>query len=1078
MKKITISVLGALLILCNSAVLVAAQRYTSWTSFATQDGLTADEVRAIWQARDGALWFGTNGGGVSRFDGHWQNFTIEDGLISNNITAVYQDREGDIWLGTVEGVNLFDGTKWQSFDTRDGLAHEHIHCIMQDRAGVLWFGTAAGLSVYDGKSWRTWSIDDGLAGELIATGVTAMYQDRDEAYWWGTEAGLVYYDGERMQTFTDERDIPHNEITSIFQAADDTIWVGTRGGVSQYENETWRIFDGKGEFSQHDIRYIYQDSRGAIWFGSWGHGVIRYDGQQWQRFNIADGLADNYVSAIWEDEDGLLWFGTGRGVSRYDAQTWQTFAVINDLEIRNVRSAYQDRDGVYWFGTDTGLIRYDGTEWTTFNSNKLIVNGVTAIMQDNDGAMWFGTAARRQGVLWVGGGVSRYHEKNWYSLTDQNGLSHGSVWAITQDQEENIWISTDEGICYYDGQDCQTVEPKDGAPSSGITSIMEDRVGNLWFGAARNWAGDKWTDGGVARYDGSEWRYFTTADGLADNGVWAMLQSADDAYWFATDKGVSHFDGANWNVYLEEDGLAANTVTSILQDKYGHFWFGTAQGVTRYDGSTWRTYTTDDGLAANGIASILQDDNGSIWFGTEDGITRYTPTGAAPWVRIQEVNGNPYPGGEIRLPYGQSTIIVKFVGGDLKTDFHELNYQHRLEGAAERWTSPINTAETFAQYPNLEPGTYEFFVTARDTDFNYSAPASLVVTIESPDLEVATAPASLVIVPFIGAVETDVLYGVAFIGIVAVLGVGYSARMVGKSMTARRARERRFNPYIVGEPIRTEEMFFGREKMLRRITRTLHNNSIMIHGERRIGKTTLLYQLANRLRKGDPQYHFVPVLVDLEGTSEDEFFSVLIEDIIENCRDVWHTAPSLIFDPAIKGTYDARDFGRDLRAIIEHLQAQFQAEQDKRELRLILLMDEVDVMNNYDQATQQKLRRIFMKTFAHHLGAVVAGIHIDKNWRREESPWYNLFTEIKLGPLNSEEAAQLIRRPVEGVYSFDDDAVQLILEKSELHPQRVQQLSWEVINHIIEQGRKRVNRADVERVWRSQLINYIDRART
>ncbi|MEE8524761.1 MAG: hypothetical protein V3T72_12575, partial [Thermoanaerobaculia bacterium] len=53
----------------------------------------------------------------------------------------------------------------------------------------------------------------------------------------------------------------------------------------------------------------------------------------------------------------------------------------------------------------------------------------------------------------------------------------------------------------------------------------------------------------------------------------------------------------------------------------------------------------------------------------------------------------------------------------------------------------------------------------------------------------------------------------------------------------RRLRRRRFNPYIAGAPVLDEDLFFGREGLIDRILQTVHNNSLLLHGERRIGKT-------------------------------------------------------------------------------------------------------------------------------------------------------------------------------------------------------------------------------------------------
>jgi hypothetical protein len=58
-----------------------------------------------------------------------------------------------------------------------------------------------------------------------------------------------------------------------------------------------------------------------------------------------------------------------------------------------------------------------------------------------------------------------------------------------------------------------------------------------------------------------------------------------------------------------------------------------------------------------------------------------------------------------------------------------------------------------------------------------------------------------------------------------------------------RGAARRFNPYIAGAPVLDDDMFYGREKLTARMLSTLHRNSLMITGERRIGKTTFLHHL-------------------------------------------------------------------------------------------------------------------------------------------------------------------------------------------------------------------------------------------
>jgi hypothetical protein len=153
---------------------------------------------------------------------------------------------------------------------------------------------------------------------------------------------------------------------------------------------------------------------------------------------------------------------------------------------------------------------------------------------------------------------------------------------------------------------------------------------------------------------------------------------------------------------------------------------------------------------------------------------------------------------------------------------------------------------------------------------------------------VATPAPKFTNVPLLGKVENRIFQLLVIFAFLTVFGFGYvSLEIVQHRRRVSDVVARGYNPYISGEPVRREDMFFGRHELLQRIVSTLHNNSIMIHGERRIGKTTLLYQLANTLRQiDDPEYWFVALYIDLEGTAEDAFFHLLMEENAQHVRSL------------------------------------------------------------------------------------------------------------------------------------------------------------------------------------------------
>jgi tetratricopeptide (TPR) repeat protein len=287
------------------------------------------------------------------------------------------------------------------------------------------------------------------------------------------------------------------------------------------------------------------------------------------------------------------------------------------------------------------------------------------------------------------------------------------------------------------------------------------------------------------------------------------------------------------------------------------------------------------------------------------------------------------------------------------------------------------------------------------------------------------------------------------------VGLGFA----GQRLRRARAIRRRFNPYIAGAPVMDDDMFFGREKLLARLLNVLHHNSLMITGERRIGKTTFLYHLKKVLETDEgTEYRFFPVMTDLQGVPEETFFHAVMGDVVDELRLTPQTQAMLRFRPDA-ASYDGRDFSHDLQRVIDELKTR-----TSKKVRLALLIDEVDVLNEYSERINQRLRSIFMKTFSEHLVAIMSGVGIKRIWKSEGSPWYNFFDEIELAAFSREEAEALIREPVEGVFRFEPEAVELILAGSELKPYVIQKFCINAVNRILEEGRTTITAADVEAV--------------
>ena len=133
-------------------------------------------------------------------------------------------------------------------------------------------------------------------------------------------------------------------------------------------------------------------------------------------------------------------------------------------------------------------------------------------------------------------------------------------------------------------------------------------------------------------------------------------------------------------------------------------------------------------------------------------------------------------------------------------------------------------------------------------------------------------------------------------------------------------------------------------------------------------------------------------------------------------------------------------------------------------MKLVLLIDEVDELNDYDPRINQKLRSLFMKNFAENLVAVVSGVEIKKRWEREGSPWYNFFEEIEVKPFDPAEARELIERPVGGMFRLEKGVVDEIYALTAGRPYLIQKICISLISRLHEHRRRSISIDDVRAV--------------
>jgi len=607
-----------------------------FTTFTTDDGLSLDNITASLLDRSGNLWFGTWGGGISKFDGKsFTNFTTANGLSNNLVHCLAEDTVGNIWIGTEGGgISIYDGYSFSIKTKSDGLANDIVYGIIPDRNGNMWIAAGVGgASKFDGERFTNFNRENGLSGNSVIK----IAEDSNGFIWFGTgNDGAIRFDGKSFLHFTIEDGLAHHSISCIAKDSSGNLWFGTRGGgVSKYQENA--DLKGKGTFTNfttsdglgHDEFWdIEEDLDGNLWFASGGGGVSKYDGKSFTNYTTSQGLANNVVYSISTDDSGNLWFGTaGGGVSLYKGPAFTNFTPDLGLAKNSVYGILEDNNGNLWFGTDGGGIsKYDGRTFTNFTTDQGLPNPlIISALKDKNGQLWFGTGGG--GIALFKEGSDKVKNSSFTTFNAANGLPKDVIYAIQEDRSGNIWLGTGgAGLVKFDwnikplGQSSFTAFTTDhGLVSDYIYSILEDRSGNLWVGTA---------GGGVSKFDGKSFTNFTTSQGLSNNIVWDILEDKAGNLWFATQGGgVSRFDGQSFSSLTKREGLGDDTVYDLLEDKEGNIFIGTNKGFTvipaqaatlpfqEISGSL-EYYNSANGYPVKDVnKGVYQDRQGNIWAG-------------------------------------------------------------------------------------------------------------------------------------------------------------------------------------------------------------------------------------------------------------------------------------------------------------------------------------------------------------------------------------------------------------------------------------------------------------------------------
>ncbi|BAZ12939.1 hypothetical protein NIES4071_47730 [Calothrix sp. NIES-4071] len=267
------------------------------------------------------------------------------------------------------------------------------------------------------------------------------------------------------------------------------------------------------------------------------------------------------------------------------------------------------------------------------------------------------------------------------------------------------------------------------------------------------------------------------------------------------------------------------------------------------------------------------------------------------------------------------------------------------------------------------------------------------------------------------------------------------------------------NPYIIGRPIYEPELFFGREELFQFIKDNLNQRVqvILLHGQRRIGKSSVLSQIPNFVVLED----FVFVPLSLEGKSRKSLYEVLYE-LSEDIFDYFDFSKQQVQLPQKTAFQE-----NNLIFFEEFLPQVYQALGNKN---LVLLLDEFDVLG--DSNSDSAITHFF--PFLLSMIARQQQLYIIPVVGRRLDDMPNLLSLFRqaptqeIGMLDKISAERLISKPALDVLVYDSDAIDAILELSAGHPYFTQVVCFALFTYAREKKQPHITRADV--------YNIIDQA--
>ncbi|MDP6593183.1 MAG: two-component regulator propeller domain-containing protein [Candidatus Marinimicrobia bacterium] len=327
--------------------------------------------------------------------------------------------------------------------------------------------------------------------------------------------------------------------------------------------------------------------------------LLAANGQMvFQRITNENGLSDNVIGSISDDNNGFVWLGTTEGLNRYDGYDVTVFSSnpfdSTALSGNRIWNLYKDSAGDLWAITDKGLdlYRYGKDSFTRYTTASRPVY----VLEDRDGVLW--AATKQSGVYRIDKSTGevksfQFSPLDPYTISSDD-FDETQFTPIVEDTLGNLWFGTTNGLNYY--RKDKDIFIRFFHSESDTNTVSDNRINtllildnSLWVGTPSGLDRIRIGDLKVERYARTRW--FSMAQSYAVSQLIPFKTGAQmSGFWMATYSGLVYYD-ANMDMFDDViyENLFGKFVRAVYEGIDGDLWIYVAgfKGIIHFKTSNF-----------------------------------------------------------------------------------------------------------------------------------------------------------------------------------------------------------------------------------------------------------------------------------------------------------------------------------------------------------------------------------------------------------------------------------------------------------------------------------------------------------